>query len=382
MRRSWTGSEDATLTRLYRAGAAVREIAHTVGRSEDAVNSRRRELGIAARRTPAAWSPGEDALLEAATRAGVPRAVLAERLARPIGQLVSRRRMLGLTAPASRPYAVREDAALRHVVGTGGDLEDLARELRRTSGALRLRAVALGLYRPSPRRRWSTSEDAALRDGYDGGLSCQGIARHLPERTAFAVAARARQLGLANHARRWTAAEDDHLRRLAPGEQLEGLARRLARTPEALRQRARKLRVAPPQPAVSPRAGLRWTAGEDELLRLHPGLNPATLAELLGRTDRAVTIRLGTLGLRLGRERSPHRRTAHPAPLTPGEHALLRRELAPGQPRRLLTVARRLDLAASLLFTARAGRRPVDVGWAAADAAAGSRPKTPGTVTG
>lgn len=70
MVRRWTAREDALLTRHYRAGAAVRHIADALGRSEDAVNARRRALRLTTRRRPAPWSPCEDALLRAATGAG------------------------------------------------------------------------------------------------------------------------------------------------------------------------------------------------------------------------------------------------------------------------------------------------------------------------
>ncbi|MGH2948186.1 MAG: hypothetical protein ACRDPC_18355, partial [Solirubrobacteraceae bacterium] len=102
--------------------------------------------------------------------------------------------------------------------------------------------------------------------------------------------------------------------------------------------------VAPPRPGRAGRAGLRWTAGEDELLRLHGALNPAALAELLDRSPEAITQRLRRLGLRDGAERSPH----HPAPargrLTPGQRAAVARELPTGGPGRELALARRLGL--------------------------------------
>jgi hypothetical protein len=284
MTRHWTEREDATLARLYRAGAAVREIARAVARSEDAVNARRHALGLTARRTPPQWSPREDALLEAATRSGLSAPIVAERLGRPVGQVRRRRHALGLTSPASRPYGADDDAALRALIEEGGDLAELAARLGRTPDALRLRAANLGLHRPSRRRRWSPGEDAEIRDGYDDGLTCAEIAGRLTTRSAAGVAGRARQLGL------------------------DELARVLGRTPDALRQRARKLGLAQPTAGAGPRAGQPWTADENELLRLHPGLNPAALAELLGRSDRAVSIRLARLGLRAGRERSPHRR--------------------------------------------------------------------------
>lgn len=364
MARRWTEREDATVARMYRAGAAVREIATAVARSEDAVNARRHALGLPARRTPPRWSEREDALLAAAARAGLPAPIVAERLGRPVGQVRWRRRALGLGSPAARPYDSGADAALRAAFARGGDLAELARQLDRTPGALRLRAAKLGLYRPARRRRWSPGEDAAIRDGYDDGLSCAEIARRLVGRDAAAVAARARQLGLATHARRWTAADDERLRRLARTHRLQDLARLLGRTPDALRQRAGKLDVALPPAGGLPRAGRRWTGDEDELLRLHAGLNPAALAELLGRSDRAVTIRLAQLGLRTGRERSPHRRTPSPGRLSPGERALLERELGAGAARRRLAIARRLGLPASLAvpagapFSPGSGRRP------------------------
>jgi hypothetical protein len=344
MARRWTAGEDAALSRLYREGVAVREIAGELGRSEDAVNARRRHLGIAARRRRMAWSYREDAMLAAATRARLPAAIVAERIGRSVGQVRWRRRTLGLVSSASQPYADAEDSALRAAVAAGGGLDDLAGRLGRSSAALRLRAAKLGLYVPVARRRWSAAEDAALRDGYDTGLSCAEIARALPGRTPAAVAARARKLGLPTHARRWTAADEQRLRRLAGEHTIEQLTRLLGRTPDALRQRARKLQLDLADNDVPERRGLRWTPAEDDLLRLHPGLNPAALARLTGRSDRAVTIRLSQLGLRTGRERSPHHTASRLGHLTLGERALLERELDPGSPRRVLVLARRLGL--------------------------------------
>lgn len=349
MARRWTAQEDATLARLYRAGVAVREIATAVARSEDAVNARRTALGLSARRTPPRWSCPEDALLEAATLGGLSANIVAEQLGRPLGQVRWRRRLLGLVSQTSRPYRPDDDAVLRSVFEDGGGLAEPAVRLGRTPDALRLRAAKLGLYRPVARQRWSPGEDAVVRDGYDNGLSCGEIARRLRGRNAAGVAGRARRLGLATHARRWTAADDERLRRLAGTHRLQDLARLLGRTPDALRQRARKLDLAVPSAGGLPRAGQPWTADEDELLRLHAGLNPASLAELVGRSDRAITIRLAKLGLRAGRERSPHRRTAARGPLSPGEQVLLRRELGVDAPRRRLLVARRLGVSASLL---------------------------------
>jgi hypothetical protein len=163
------------------------------------------------------------------------------------------------------------------------------------------------------------------------------------------VTARARKLGLATHGRRWTATDDERLRVMAARHAADELARRLGRTPDAVRQRAAKLGLALLEERRLRRGGALWTAAEDDLLRLHAGLNPAVLGRLLGRSDRAVTIRLSKLGLRAGRERSPHHAVPRLGDLTPGERALLARELQPGNPRRLLTLAGRLGLPSTAL---------------------------------
>jgi hypothetical protein len=357
MARRWTRPEDAVLGRLYRDGAAVRDIAERLGRSEDAVNARRRHLAIAARRVRVAWSEREDAVLSAATQVGLPASLIAERLARPIGQARWRRRALGLVSPAARPYTEDEDAAIRATVASDASVEALAGRLGRSSGALRLRAAKLGLLRPTRRRRWAPSEDAALRDGYDSGLSCREIARELSGRTPAAVAARARKLGLATHARRWTAIDDERLRHMTVERPIDQLARLLGRTPDALRQRARKLELTLVEDRSMGRGRARWTAEEDDLLRLHAGLNPAILAGLLERSDRAITIRLSKLGLRAGRERSPHHAAPRLGDLTPGERALLERELDPASPRRRMTLARRLGLPSTALAAPRTSMR-------------------------
>lgn len=151
-----------------------------------------------------------------------------------------------------------------------------------------------------------------MRDGYERGLPCARIAAQLSGRSAAAIAARAAKLGLATYARIWTPRDDLALRALTrDGQQLERAAQLLARTPDALRARARKLALAPLRSRRSYQASRRWTPTEDEQLRLHAGLNPATLAERLDRTPEAVTRRLRRLGLRDARS------TLTPSPRTP-----------------------------------------------------------------
>lgn len=233
--------------------------------------------------------------------------VLAQRLSRSPEQVRARRRLLVGRAPAGRPYLSHEDEAIHRCLSQDGDLTALAYRLGRSPDALRLHAQHLGLYRPSPRRRWAEWEDAVIRDGYTSALPYSEIARQLPHRSATSLAARARKLDLITYARRWSIHDDQRLLQLTVrGSTLEDVAQRLGRTPEAIRQHASRLGINPPKPAPAPRHARRWTGEEDELLRLHHALNPGRLAELLGRSDAAVCRRLCALGLRARAQRSPH----------------------------------------------------------------------------
>lgn len=271
--------------------------------------ARRTSLGIRPRRAPS-WSPTDDALLRAWAAAGLPASVIAKRLGRSADRIRARRRTLLGPRKAVRPYQPDEDAQIRECVERAGDLALLADALGRSPDALRLHAQHLGLHHPVPRRRWVEWEDAVLRDGYTSALPYAEIARQLPHRSPTGLAARARRLELVSYARRWSPLEEQRLRQLtARGRTLEDVARRLGRTPEAIRRRASRLGIDPPRPASAARRAQRWTSEEDELLRLHHALNPARLAALLGRSDVAVCRRLCALGLRATARRSPH----HPA---------------------------------------------------------------------
>ena len=340
--RRWTSGDDARLRRGYAAGEPVEEIASVLGRSPDAVVARRALLGIAPRRVPRPWSELEDRLVRSAVHARVPATALAGRLQRSVDQIRARRRHLGLAMPTARGYTPVDDSMLRALWTSGDRVPDLARRLGRSPDAVRLRAQALGLHRPAARRRWTAMEDATLRDGYADGLTCRRIADGLTRRTPAAVAARARKLGLPTYARAWTALDDRRLRRLAPLRSPAEIAQLLGRTPEAVRRRTRTLGLAS-GPAPRPmRAGARWSAEEDALLRLHAGINPGALALRLDRSDQGVAARARQLGLRDGRRRSPH----HPAPtdggLTAGEWRLMDRELARARGRGLQALSHRL----------------------------------------
>jgi hypothetical protein len=341
----WTRQQDTTLARRYRAGVPRQRIAAALGRSPDAVDARRRALGIPARPRTRPWSRAADDLVRAADAAGLPLAEVARRLGRPAAAVRWRRHALGLQRRGARAWTPAEDQALgRAWPRGGGELARLGRRLGRSPAALRLRAVKLGLVQPPRRRRWQPDEDRRLRTGYAQGLTCAAIAAHLPGRTAGAVAARARRLGLASYARRWTRQEEAQLLRLAEHDTcLEQAARILVRTPQALRVRARRLGIQPP-PTHRPPRRRRWTPADDQLLTGRANLDPARLAILLGRSETAVRRRLVAIGLRQRCERSPHHPiAARPRP-TPAQQRLLVREYQPGNGRVLVSLANRLGL--------------------------------------
>ena len=340
---------------MYVDGAPLAAIAEQTGRTEDAVNSRRVALGLQPRRT-ADWSALADAVLREAVQAGLNATVIAEKMHRPVEQVRVRRRALGLGGAAARPYTLTDDAAIRASWTSTGSLEELARRLGRSPDALLLRARRLGLHDPPRRERWDPLEDSRVRDGYSDGLTCEEIAQRLPGRTPTAVAARARRLGLTTYARRWSAEEEGLLSRMLSQHSIDDAARLFGRTPEAIRRKARTLGIVATASPNRARAGARWTADDDALLRLHAALNPALLASLLRRSDHAVAGRLRRLGLRAGRQRSPH----HPSPvnggLTPGERALLERELRLRGDRALFDLEHRLERTAAELRVAAALR--------------------------
>ena len=141
----------------------------------------------------------------------------------------------------------------------------------------------------------------------------------------------------------WTGADDARLGRILAARSTEDAARLLGRTPDAVRRRARKLGIAASITRAPARAGARWTEGEDALLVLHAGLNPAMLSAMLDRSDQAIAQRLRRLGLRTGCWRSPH----HPSPanggFTPGERTLIDRELRDRGPRAIASLEDRLE---------------------------------------
>lgn len=339
----WKPEDDAALAELYATGVPIARIGVLLGRTAGAVTNRRKVLGIVDRR--GRWSAAQDAVIVAAAAAGLPASAVAAHLGVPSERVRRRRAHLVSTRERPRRYGAEEDAEIRRVFQAGGEIAALSRTLGRSADALRLRARELGVHRPVPRRRWAAKEDDALRAGYAAGMSCAQIAASaLPGRTAGAVGARATKLGLANYARRWTADDDRVLRTLTiAATPIEDAALRLVRTPEALRQRARQLKLGPLPAGRHPRACAPWTAAEDAVLRERADSNPALLSRLLGRSDLAVRYRLQELELHRARGRSPHYPVPETGGLTPGQRGVALRTLAASDTAKL-QIARRLQI--------------------------------------
>ncbi len=303
----WSPTEDRLLRQLYAQQVPVAELAARLRRSPDAVVARRRAMMIPARPRSRPWTVWEETVLRAAISRGSRLAVIAARLDRSRDQVRARSRHLRVPGPPARRYLPEDDEAIRRCLHNGDDLAALGIRLGRSADAIRLRAQQLGLRHPRPRQRWEEWEDAVLRDGYTAARTCAEIASQLPGRTASSVAARARRLGVGSYARLWSPTDDQRLvRLLALGRPIPEVALALRRTPEAVRRRAALLEIPTEAPLGAPRESRRWTPEEDQLLRLHATINPAILAQLLDRSDRAICRRLRKLGLREQASRSPH----------------------------------------------------------------------------
>jgi len=351
MAARWSRREDAELRAHYARGIAVKEIGRRLERSADAVDARRRALGLPSRR-PARrmWTRAHDDLLRASAEARVAAPVVAEILGLPVEAVRRRRAQLSPT-PRARLYEVAELDDLRTAVERGEPLREVARRLGRSEAAVRLRARESKLITTQARRRWTFAEDELVREGYEQGLTCDVLAVKLlgGSRSTGAVAARARRLGVVTYARSWSADEEAALRSMvSAGVSVGVIAERLSRTPEAIRRRSHTLGVRVAADAA-PNRGRPWTAREDEILRDLAALAPGRLAGLLGRSDLAVVRRMRVIGLATG---SPHHLAPTTDGLTAGQLRLVDRLAGDGGEPGLISLARRLGRPPAALLSA------------------------------
>ena len=189
--------------------------------------------------------------------------------------------------------AIRDAAAANRnadvgigVRGLTGHLRGVARELGRSYGAVRSRAIQIGATSRG-KARWTDDEDQAIRDAAEANVTAsegiggrgriehlRGVARELG-RSYGAVRSRAIQIGATSRGKaRWTDDEDQAIRDAAEANvtasegiggrsrtgRLRGVARELGRSYGAVRNRAIRI-------GAMSKGEARWTGDEDQAIR-------------------------------------------------------------------------------------------------------------------
>jgi hypothetical protein len=193
-----------------------------------------------------------------------------------------------------------EDAAIREGFEAGKSWMEISEGLPgRTKSATRAHGEQLGL---KQREAWTLDEDAALRAGLEAGRSWKEIAEGLAGRTVRATQSRGTRLGLKHceAGARWTADEEMRLRvGLEGGESWQAIAAGLpGRTAYGSEHRARQLGLERETPPMVVEA---WTEAEDEVIRAGVAAGEATneiAKRLPGRTPSALASRRVVLGER------------------------------------------------------------------------------------
>ncbi|HEY6181086.1 MAG TPA: hypothetical protein VIW67_02510 [Terriglobales bacterium] len=178
----WTPTQDRLL-----GTAADSVIAERLGRSVDAVRSRRCSLGVPVHRHTGAqqWTPAEEKLL--GTK---PDDEIAEILGRGARGVQIHRQNLGIPAfeKAYPPWLGSEDALL----GTMPDRE-LAKQLRRPLQSIQVRRHLKGIVNPAPvRQQWTKTDDELI-----GCMPDSDVARKL-KRPVRSVQRRRASMGIPN----------------------------------------------------------------------------------------------------------------------------------------------------------------------------------------
>lgn len=151
IRAAWTAAEDAALRQMWRR-RSVTDIALLIGRTEPAVTTRARTLGLARPKERSAWTVEDDSYLSGAYQSQGA-AECAQRLGRSVDAVYLRARALGVTKTtvgkgkvqgASGMWSDADDAYLRAHWGNASGVE-IAEHLRRTYRSVASRAKLLGL---------------------------------------------------------------------------------------------------------------------------------------------------------------------------------------------------------------------------------------------
>ncbi|MDO5067467.1 MAG: SANT/Myb-like DNA-binding domain-containing protein [Propionibacteriaceae bacterium] len=275
----WTPEEEALLHK-HGPNMSLSELkALLPGRTETAIYTRLRTLGITHLLEQIPWSREEDELLRELGATAVWKEVKAafpqrseDALRQRLHQLgVSRRSLAGnRTGQRAPDWSIQEDTLLREH-GSTASWEQLEALLpSRTRSAIQQRFNNLGLQREG--RRWQETEDTLLRF-FGARAPWAELHNALPHRSVRALVFRLHRLGIkrVGQGRTWTRQDQDDLRRYLAGD---------LHTP--------------------PAPGRSWTPTEEQLLHQHGPTMPWDELEAMlpGRSRKAITTRLARLGIR------------------------------------------------------------------------------------
>lgn len=278
----WTKAEDRLLAQSLkepRRRNATRELARQLGRSQAAVEMRRRKKFGRVQRTPRAWTRREERLLGTRSDTEVARLIN-----RHLGVVHKRRHRLGIPSIVQRrPWTPAEERLL----GTVSD-EALAKKLGRSRTQIGARRCKLGIARYPRPGVWAPEDDRLL-----GTLPDKELARRLG-RTLASVQVRRRIKKVPSvwpiTYKPWSASEDALLGTLPDQE----VSRVLGRGLTGVRRRRMLLHIRLKQWTNVLKGNIRkWTSAEVRLLGRRPDRK---LAEQLGRSYGSVVVKRLSLG--------------------------------------------------------------------------------------
>ncbi len=231
---------------------------------------------------PAKWSPYEIAFLES-NYGNIPTADIASCLGRPRGGVASKAKSLRLTSPKSGDgndrWRQEEEDFLRQWYGSL-PTQEIASRLSRSIIAVSGKAIRMELANPSPyarpKKKWSAEEEDFIRKNCSEKTN-EEIAADLG-RTKGSIHNRMQRLKIQPKLRVWSAEEDAFIRQSFFTHTAAEIATHLERSVGSVYRRSSELGFR--------RRADNWSAGEDLLLM-----------------DLCKTMRIGEIELRLERSR-------------------------------------------------------------------------------
>ena len=204
---NWTAEEDKVV-RMWHSRLPAEEIsARLPGRTAEAVVGRARQLGF---RSDVFWKDGEIQFLKA--NPGMSAADAARTLGKTLHAVHHKRRDLGMTRKITRKTWTDDDRSLLITLTKGNaTAEEIAAKMGRTKASIHCMQRNAGLGRPRSDRILQPSEKKFLQENPD--MSAVEIAKHI-KRTPGAVRAWRRKIGLPRYQDHnlWTSGEIELLR--------------------------------------------------------------------------------------------------------------------------------------------------------------------------